>query len=238
MNISAKIRPMAVIAGIADGLGTSLANALAAAGYDVTGLARSRRVEARISQALAAREAVYDHVVCDLTQPGAVEAVLQGLAPPVDVLIYNAHELLIDPFMATVPAAFERLWKVNCFGAMLAVKALLPQMLDRGSGTVIFTGATAGLRGGARFSAFSSAKFALRGLAQSLAREYGPRGIHIVHVVLDGLIDGPQTERRFGKGEGLRMVPGAIATCYIDLIQQHSSAWTQELDLRPSSEPF
>ena len=147
--------------------------------------------------------------------------------------------LTIKPFEQTTASEFEQAWRVACLGAMVAAQAVIPHMAARRQGTIILTGATAGLRGGANFSAFASAKFALRGLAQSLAREYGPKGVHVAHVVLDGLIDEPQTDQRFGS----RVHPGgwirsAIAQAYLDLSTQHPSAWTQEMDLRPFSERF
>jgi NAD(P)-dependent dehydrogenase (short-subunit alcohol dehydrogenase family) len=111
-------------------------------------------------------------------------------------------------------------------------------MAARKSGTVIFTGATAGVRGGANFSAFASAKFALRGLAQALAREFGSKGIHVAHVVIDGLIDTAETDRRFGPAQGGRMDAAALAQAYFALAQQSPSAWTQEMDLRPFAEKF
>jgi NAD(P)-dependent dehydrogenase (short-subunit alcohol dehydrogenase family) len=100
------------------------------------------------------------------------------------------------------------------------------------------SGATASLKGTGKFVAFASAKFALRGLAQSLAREYAPKGIHVAHVVLDGLIDEPQTSERFGPEKSTRMEPDAVAREYLNLAAQHPSAWTHELDLRPFSERF
>ena len=133
---------------------------------------------------------------------------------------------------------WERIWEINVRAHVYAARAVLPAMLARGRGTVIFTGATASRRGAAKFAAFASAKFALRGLAQSLAREYGPQGIHVAHVLLDGLIDEPQTGQRFGVGASGRMAPDAIAAGYVDLVRQHPSAWTHELDLRPFSERF
>jgi NAD(P)-dependent dehydrogenase (short-subunit alcohol dehydrogenase family) len=111
-------------------------------------------------------------------------------------------------------------------------------MIAAGTGAIILTGATAGRRGNARFAAFASAKFALRGLAQSLAREYGPSGIHVAHVVLDGLIDGPQTQQRFGPARSPRMDPDAVAQAYVTLVDQDPSCWTHELDLRPFAERF
>ena len=111
-------------------------------------------------------------------------------------------------------------------------------MVARGRGTIILSGATASIKGGARFSAFASAKFALRGFAQALARELGPQGVHVAHVVLDGLIEEPQTIGRFGAASATRMDPDAIAAAYLALTRQHPSGWSHEIDLRPFSETF
>ncbi len=121
---------------------------------------------------------------------------------------------------------------------MASAQAVLPHMAARRQGTVIFSGATAGLRGGANFSAFASAKFALRGLAQALAREFGPNGVHVAHVVIDGLIEGPKTDLRFGPAQAGRMDSKSVAQAYLDLATQNPSAWTQEMDLRPFGEKF
>ena len=154
------------------------------------------------------------------------------------MLIHNAHLLTIKPFEATTADEFEQAWRVACLGAMISVQSVIPHMAARQHGTVILTGATAGLRGAANFAAFASAKFALRGLAQSLAREYGPKGVHVAHVVLDGLIDEPQTDQRFGPSPSGRMDPQSIAQAYLALTTQPPSAWTHEMDLRPFSERF
>jgi NAD(P)-dependent dehydrogenase (short-subunit alcohol dehydrogenase family) len=121
---------------------------------------------------------------------------------------------------------------------MLSAQAVLPHMAARRSGTVIFSGATASLRGGPNFAAFASAKFALRGLAQALAREFGPKGVHVAHVVIDGLIDTPKTDQRFGPANAGRMNSKAIAQAYLQLTAQAPLAWTQEMDLRPFTEKF
>ena len=121
---------------------------------------------------------------------------------------------------------------------MASAQAVLPHMAARKQGTVIFSGATAGLRGGANFSAFASAKFALRGLAQALAREFGPKGVHVAHVVIDGLIEAPQTDLRFGPAPTGRMDSKSVAQAYLGLAAQNPSAWTQEMDLRPFAEKF
>jgi NAD(P)-dependent dehydrogenase (short-subunit alcohol dehydrogenase family) len=175
---------------------------------------------------------------CDLTQADDVAVALASQGARIDVLVHNAHRLLIKPFEQTTAREFEEVWRITCLGAMLPAQAVIPHMAAREKGTIIFTGATAGIRGGANFSAVASAKFALRGLAQSLAREYGPRGVHVAHLVLDGLIDEVQTEQRFGNSTTARMSPQAIARACVELAAQHPSAWTHEMDLRPFSERF
>ena len=106
-------------------------------------------------------------------------------------------QLVAKPFAELTPEDFEQSWRSTCFGAMVTAQAALPGMLSRGGGTMIFTGATASIKASARFAAFASAKFALRGLAQSLAREFGPQGVHVVHAIIDGIIWGPQSQQRF-----------------------------------------
>ena len=198
-------RPVALISGVAAGLGASLAGAFAAAGYDITGLARSDRAAAEVAALVAKQGGTYAHHSCDITQPAQVIAALQLNAERIAVAVHNAQSLLIKPFSEISPEEFDQVWRVGCFGAMVVAQAVLPAMAARGRGVLVFTGATAALRGGAKFTAFASAKFALRGLAQALAREYGASGIHVAHVVLDGLVEGPQTDRRFGPATGARI---------------------------------
>jgi NAD(P)-dependent dehydrogenase (short-subunit alcohol dehydrogenase family) len=232
------IRPTMLLTGAAEGLGESLAATFAAGGYDVLGLSRTSRSSERLKRRVEQAGGAYTHLACDLTQPIDVAAVLQPLAGRIDVLVHNAHLLEIKPFEQTTASEFEQAWRVACLGAMTSAQSVLPHMTARGTGAVILTGATAGIRGAAQFSAFASAKFALRGLAQSLAREFGPKGIHVAHVILDGLIDEAQTSQRFGPPQSLRMDPDAAASIYLGLASQPSSAWTHEIDLRPFSERF
>jgi NAD(P)-dependent dehydrogenase (short-subunit alcohol dehydrogenase family) len=227
-----------LLTGAADGLGATLAETFAQAGYDVIGLSRTGRASDRLRQQVAQAGGNYVHLACDITRSADVTAVLGPFADRIDVLIHNAHLLAIKPFEETTPGDFEEAWRVACLGAMMSVQMVVPHMAARRHGTIILTGATAALRGASRFAAFASAKFALRGLAQSLAREFGPRGVHVAHVVLDGLIDEPQTDQRFGSSLAGRMDPQAIARCYLDLTIQPRSAWTHEMDLRPFSESF
>ena len=241
-------RPTLLISGIAEGFGVGLARTFAKAGHDIIGLARSERVAEEAAATVHEQAGTYTHISCDITEPEQLADALGSHADRIDHVAHNAHALLIKPFTETSEADFERIWRTTCFGAMAVSKIILPHMIARGNGTMIFSGATAGTRGGARFSAFASAKFALRGFTQSLAREVGPSGVHIAHVILDGLIDEPQTEQRFGpqdvdtldSGEqkSKRLDPDAIAHTYLHLVQQHSSAWTHEVDLRPFCEQF
>jgi len=231
-------RPVLLLTGIAEGLGAGIARVFARAGHDVIGLSRSERAPEHIKPLVEHDGGRYTHLACDITRASEVAAALEPHADKIGVLIHNAHVLAIKPFLDTAVDEFEHVWRVACLGAMISARTVLPHMVARGSGAIIFTGATAGLRGGANFSAFASAKFALRGFAQSLAREFGPKGIHVAHVVLDGLIDEGQTDQRFGTSPAGRMEPQAIAQAYLDLARQAVSAWTHEMDLRPFSERF
>jgi len=227
-----------LVTGMAEGLGAEIATAFAQQGYDVLGLSRTGRGSEQIGAEVARSGGSYTHLACDLTRASDVHRALAPIAGRIDVLIHNAQVLMIRPFGEISPDTFEEVWRVACFGAMLSAQAVLPHMAARRSGTVIFSGATAGLRGGSNFSAFASAKFALRGLAQALAREFGPTGVHVAHVVIDGLIDAPKTDQRFGPAKAGRMDSKAIAQAYLQLAAQPPSAWTQEMDLRPFTEKF
>lgn len=231
-------RPLLLVTGIAQGLGASIAHAFAAQGHDVLGLSRSADAPADVARRVHEAGGVYAHRRCDITDPAAVAAAIGADARRIAVFVHNANTLVIAPSAETALSDFEDAWRVACFGAMATAKCVLPDMIAQGRGTIIFTGATASLRGGANFSALASAKFALRGLAQSLARECGPKGVHVAHVIIDGLVDAPQTTARFGPAKTTRIDPGAIADTCVALARQHPSAWTHEIDLRPHSEAF
>ena len=232
-------RPLALIAGLGEGLGAGLATTFAAAGYDIAGLSRSQLTAPAVEAAV--RE-----------QGGNLLPSYRGpswwrprspLPPSPSLLAWKSSctpriRFLIKPFAEPSPEEFEATWRVGCLGATLVARAVAPAMVARGKGTMIFTGATASIKGGPGFSAFASAKFALRGFAQALARELGPKGVHVAHVVLDGLIEEPQTTSRFGHATAARMEPDAIAAAYLALARQHRSAWTHEVDLRPFCEKF
>lgn len=221
---------VALIVGAGGVLGQALVAEFASAGYAVGTVRRRAEAPGGVH-----REA------CDLAQPPAVEAALAravaALGTP-DVLVCNAAHLVVAPFQELQDDDFETAWRVGVAGAAAAVRAVLPAMRARGSGCIVFSGATASQRGGARFAAFASAKFALRGLAQSLAREVQPEGLHVVHVVLDGILSGSRSEARFAAPGAPLLEPQAVAALYRQLAEQPPSAWTHELDLRPAGERF
>ncbi len=237
---------VAVITGVGPGLGASLSRRLHREGYKVAGLARSENFGKELERALSQTEAAagpadFKHFCCDLAEPMAVRETIEDVerlwgAP--GVLIHNASQILIKPALEITAKEFESVWRVTCLGGMIAAKAVIPAMQKKGGGAILFTGATAALRGGAKFAAFASAKFALRGLAQALAREHGADGIHVAHVVVDGLIWSEKTVERFNPAREACLEPDAIAEAYYQLITQDRSAWSQEIDLRPFSEKF
>jgi NAD(P)-dependent dehydrogenase (short-subunit alcohol dehydrogenase family) len=156
--------------------------------------------------------------------------------------VFNAGNAVLGTPLELTPEQFEATWRVSTYAGFLFARATLPLLLESG-GTLLFTGATASVRGRGRFTAFAAAKAGLRSLAQSVAREYGPRGVHVAHVVIDGGIDGERLranlpQRVADAGADGLLSPDAIAETYWQLHLQHRSAWTHELDLRPYKESF
>ena len=162
---------------------------------------------------------------------------------PLEVAVFNPGGNVNFPIRDTTARVYRKVWEMACFGGFLTGREAARVMVPRGRGTILFTGATASLRGGAGFSAFAGAKHALRALAQSMARELGPQGIHVGHVVVDGPIDMPWIRENFPQlaesrpADGL-LSPDDMAESYWMLHQQPRSAWTHELDLRPWVEPW
>lgn len=227
------------------GLGAAAARAFASAGYQVLIAGRDPVKLDQAAQSIAALGSAPRVEIGDVTSRQDVArfvARAQDLGPLM-VAVHNAGGNRPSPFLQIDPKVFEEHWRAHALGAFLLAQAALPGMLERQAGTLIFTGATASLRGRANFASFAAAKAALRMIAQSLAREFGPRGIHVAHVIVDGVIDGdrargfiPNADERFGQDGMLQ--PDRIAEAYLMLHRQQRSAWTQELDLRPWSEGF
>jgi NAD(P)-dependent dehydrogenase (short-subunit alcohol dehydrogenase family) len=172
---------------------------------------------------------------CDATVGEQVrnvfERVADDLGPP-SLVVFNVGIWDRGGILEISEELFEQAWRTGCFAGFLVGRAAVSSMLNQGSGTIIFSGATGSIRGGAGFAAFASPKFALRALAQSMARELGPKGIHVAHVVLDGMI------AQEGSPSESLLQPAAIAETYYQLHRQTRSAWTHEIDLRPSGERF
>lgn len=227
----------AVVVGAGPGLGAALARAFAAEGFTV--LAAARTPEPIAAPAGGGRIVPF---ACDATVPAEVERLLTAAENdhgPLRVAVFNAGVFERGHVVDTAPEDFERCWRVGCFAGFLVGRAAARRMLARGVGTIVFTGATASLRGGAGFVNLASPKFALRAVAQSMARELGPRGIHVAHVIVDGQIRAPRSEGLLAeRGPDSLLEPDAIAAQYVALHRQHRSAWTQELELRPWVEKF
>lgn len=234
--------PCAVIVGVGPGLGAALAERFAREGHAVALLARSARHRERIIERIRAGGGSAHGYDCDVREPESVAAAFEQVRATLgdpDVLVYNAGMFAVGGLLELSSADFENAWRVNCLGAFLAAREVAPAMLQRGRGTLLFTGATAAIRGGARFAGLAVGKFGLRALAQSLAREFGPKGIHVAHVVIDGQIDSPAARQRSSeRGAGSFLEPAAIADAYWQLHSQSRSAWTLEQDLRPHVEHF
>jgi NAD(P)-dependent dehydrogenase (short-subunit alcohol dehydrogenase family) len=222
-----------VVAGLGDGLGLALARRFLEGGFRVAGIARTAPVQMMPE---------VHYYRADLTDALATAAVFKDIeashGSPA-VLVHNAAELVRGPFLEQQAADFERAWRSSALSAFNACQSAIPGMLGEGGGTIIFSGATASLRGSAGFAPFAAAKFALRGLAGSLAREFQGKGIHVAHVVLDGILWSERSRARF---PDLRqeqcLSPEAVAETYWQIAHQPRAAWTLELDLRPQSEVF
>ena len=166
-----------------------------------------------------------------------VERIEREIAP-IEVMVFNIGANVPCSILDETARKYFKIWEMACFGAFLTGREVAKRMVARGRGTIIFTGATAGMRGAANFAAFAGAKHALRALAQSMARELGPRGVHVAHVVVDGAIDTDFIRENFPERYALRsedgiLNPAHIADNYWHLHTQPRDAWTHELDLRP-----
>lgn len=218
-----------LVVGAGGVLGAALCGEFRDAGYQVIALRRSRAADAA------------DVVACDLENPLSTWRVIDSLVRErghFDVAICNAAHLDIAPFIELALEHFDRAWRACVGTAFACARAVLPAMRARRQGTLIMSGATASLRGSARFSAFAAAKFALRGLTQSLAREFQPEGVHVAHVIIDGVLRGSASQERFARDPDRCLEPRAVASAFRQLAEQDPGAWTHEIDLRPQAEKF
>jgi NAD(P)-dependent dehydrogenase (short-subunit alcohol dehydrogenase family) len=231
--------------GASHGLGAAIARRFAAGGYPVMIAGRNAEKLAATAAELASADAKVAHVVGDVSKPADVARFIESAQKlaPLAMAVHNAGSNRPTPFLKVTEERFESHWREHALGGFHLAQAAIPALLARGGGTLVFTGASGSLRGKANFAPFAAAKAALRALAQSVAREFGPQGIHVGHVVIDGGIGGdrllslrPQLKEDRGP-DGLLNI-AAIAEAYWVLHHQHRSAWTLELDLRPWAESF
>jgi NAD(P)-dependent dehydrogenase (short-subunit alcohol dehydrogenase family) len=219
----------ALIVGVGEGLSASLARQLAGRGRKV---AIASRHPGQLAS-LAAETGASTHR-CDAADPAEVAALFEAVGSP-DLVVYNASRRVRGPLVELDPAEVRAALDVTAFGAFLVAQQAARRMLAAGSGTIILTGASAGVKGYPLSAPFAMGKFALRGLAQSMARELHPQGVHVVHVVIDGMI---RAAGRPDPGDDRTLDPDAIAETYLALADQPRSAWSWEIEVRPWLESF
>jgi NAD(P)-dependent dehydrogenase (short-subunit alcohol dehydrogenase family) len=228
---------VAIVIGAGPGLGAAVARRFAREGFKVGVVARKRETVEPLAQEIAGR--AYTADTTDAAQVAKLFAEARADLGPPDVLIYNASAFKMGGILDVSPEDFEQCWRVGCHGAFLCAREVLPAMVERGAGTILLTGATASVRGSARFSCLAVGKFGLRALGQSIAREFGERGVHVAHVIVDGQIDSERARSWSPqRPTSSFLAPDAIAETYWQLHVQPQNAWTQEIDLRPSLEKF
>lgn len=229
----------AVIAGVGPGLGESLARKFVDEGCQVGLFSRSEGYLDDLAAELGDDALA---VPTDITEPHQVadgfEAIREAFGP-VDILVNHASGGSWKGLQEISHEEFESAWRVSSYGALCCSQEAVADMLADDGGTIIFTGATSAIRGRDGALGFSAAKFANRGMAESMARELGPEGIHVAHVVIDGQIRTPRVEETYpDRDEETFLDPDAIADSYWHLVEQDRSSWTLELDVRPHVEEF
>lgn len=232
------------VVGAGDATGGAIAERFARAGHPVCVSRRTADKLAPLVERIRAAGGTAHAMACDARDEAAVIAAVQRIereVGPLEVLVFNVGANVRFPITETTERVYRKVWEMAALGGFLSGREAARAMLPRGRGTLLFTGATASLRGSAGFSAFAGAKHALRALAQSMARELGPQGLHVAHVVIDGAIDTEFIATNFPqvyatKAEDGILDPAAIAEAYWQLHRQPRNAWTHEMDLRPWKE--
>jgi NAD(P)-dependent dehydrogenase (short-subunit alcohol dehydrogenase family) len=223
----------ALIVGAGSGLSAALARLFAREGMRVALAARNT---GKLAAVVKDTDAVA--IACDASVPAQVDAMFEKAGSP-EFVVYNAGYRTRGPIASLDPKEVERTLAITAFGGFLVGQAAAKQMLPRGSGAIFFTGASASVKGYAESAPFAMGKFALRGLAQSMARELAPKGIHVAHFVIDGGISqGSGDARAKDRGADGMLLPDEIAKTYLAVYRQHRSAWTWEVELRPWLEKF
>lgn len=232
-------KPLCIVIGVGPGNGAALVGKFAKAGYRVAMIARSRSTMDDLERFFPDNCRGY---TCDAGDPDRLTACLSEITSsegPASVLLYNAGKGVWGDALSVPVVDFETAWRTNTLGAYAASRAVLPAMIEQEAGAIVFIGATASLRGGAKTTAFASAKSAQRSLAQSLARAYGPKGVHVSLIVVDGIVAEPLMLERFkDKPRDFFVEPLDIAGMALMLVQQPRSTWSFEVEARPFAEPW
>jgi short-subunit dehydrogenase len=239
-------RPVALVVGAGDATGGAIARRFARGGYATCVARRSLdKLQPLVDEIRAAGGEAHGFA-CDARNEDEVATLFDDIEArigPIEVFVFNIGANVPSSILEETARKYHKIWEMACFAGFLTARKAARCMAPRGKGTILFTGATASLRGSANFAAFAGAKAALRALAQSMARELGPRGIHVAHVVIDGGIDTAFIRENFPERYALKaqdgiLNPEHIAENYWMLHMQPRDAWTHELDLRPWMEKF
>ena len=244
-------KPTAVVIGVGAerGLGAALSRRFAAEGYHVLVAGRTSEKIAGVAKTIQEKGGSAEAIAVDTTREDEIVRLFdRAMAPgdgrdPADLVVFNAGNNQRIDFRELTAAQFEQFWRVGCFGGFLVGREAARRLVPLGRGTILFTGASGSLRGKPSYAHFAAAKAGLRMIAQSMAREFGPLGIHVAHVVIDGGIRGDRLLSRRPalieeRGEDGLLGIEAIADTYWNIHRQQRSAWTQEVDVRPFREPF
>lgn len=231
-------KPVCVIIGVGPGNGAAFARRFSSEGYAVALLARSLEFPQRLAAELPYATAY----ACDVTDAGAITRTFQAIHEDlgaVEILLYNAGSGVWGSVEEISPEDFETAWRINALGALWAAKQVIPGMKRAGRGSIIFVGATASRRGGAKFAAFAPAKAAQKSLAESMARHLWPAGIHVALLIIDGVIDTPRTREMMPNAPDTAFLnPEDIAETAFQVTRQKPSAWSFEVEVRPFGEKW
>ena len=231
-------RPLALVTGVGPGTGSAIVRRLAAGGYSVAMLARDAERLASLERDVAQTRA-YACDVTDIEQVDRTVAAVQGDLGPPSVFVHNAVGGAFGSFQEIYPKILERNFQVNVMAFLHLARRLAPAMVERGEGTIVATGNTSALRGRPNFAGFAPTKAAQRILAEAMARDLGPKGVHVAYVVIDAVIDLAWTRQRYaGQPDSFFIKPAAIADEIWHLVQQDRSAWSFNVEIRPFGEKW
>ena len=238
---------VALLVGAGDAIGAAVARRFATGGYSVCVARRDAEKSRSVVQEIITSGGIAHAFSTDVRSEEAVQGLfgqVEAELGPIEVCLFNAGANVKSSLIETSTKLFSRVWELACYGGFLTGREAARHMVPRGRGTILFTGATASIRGGSGFAAFAAAKFGLRAVAQSMARELAPRNIHVAHLIIDGAIDSKAIHRRLSAATGTmpEITPDSmiqttsVAEAYWALHKQSRDGWTHELDLRPYSE--